>query len=149
MRKQIQILVFPYRKNKKLKCIQYCLFLREDLGVWQGIAGGVEDNETIEQSARREMFEESSIPYNSNLIVLSSFASMPAANISKTKWEKDVYVVKEYSFGVCADGIRIKLSNEHKKFKWVNYNEAIDLLKWHSNKNALWELNERINKDEC
>ena len=60
MRKPIQILVFPYRKNKKLKCIQYCLFLREDLGVWQGIAGGVEDNETIEQSALREMFEDKS-----------------------------------------------------------------------------------------
>ncbi|MGM9850175.1 MAG: NUDIX pyrophosphatase [Bacilli bacterium] len=148
MRKPIQILVIPYRKNVKLNCIEYCLFLREDLNVWQGIAGGVEDNETVEQSARREMFEESNIPYNSNLIKLSSFISMPSINISGTKWGKGIYIVKEYSFGVCADNIKIKISDEHKSFKWVDYSVAMKLLKWDSNKNALWELNERLCKND-
>lgn len=147
MRKPIQILVIPYRKNATLNCIEYCLFLREDLNVWQGIAGGVEDDETVEQSARREMFEESNIPYNSNLIELSSFVSIPSVNISGTKWGKKIYIVKEYSFGVCADDTEIIISDEHKNFKWVNYNEAIKLLKWDSNKNALWELNERLSKN--
>lgn len=148
MRKPIQVLVFPYRKDKSLNCIQYCLFLREDLNVWQGIAGGVEDNETVEQSARREIIEESNIPYDSNLVKLSSFFSMPSVNISGTKWGKGIYIVKEYSFGVCADNIEIKISDEHKTFKWVSYNEAMNLLKWDSNKNAIWELNERLSKNE-
>lgn len=147
MRKPIQILVIPYRKNTKLNCIEYCLFLREDLNVWQGIAGGVEDNETVEQSARREMFEESNIPYNSDLIELSSFVSMPSINISGTRWEKKIYIVKEYSFGVRADNIKVEISDEHKSFKWVDYSDAMKLLRWDSNKNALWELNERLCKN--
>ena len=148
MRKPIQILVIPYRKNTISNCIQYCLFLREDLNVWQGIAGVVEDDETVEQSSRREMFEESNIPYDSNLIKLSSFVSMPSINISRTRWEQGIYIIKEYSFGVCADDIEIKISDEHKMFKWFNYSEAMRLLKWDSNKNALWELNERLCKNE-
>ena len=56
--------------------------------------------------------------------------------------------MKEYSFGVCADNIKIKISDEHKSFKWVDYSVAMKLLKWDSNKNALWELNERLCKND-
>ncbi len=147
MRKPIQVLVIPYRMNTKLNCIEYCLFLREDLNVWQGIAGGVEDSESIEQAARREMYEEGNIPYNTNLVKLSSFASMPSINISGTKFEKETYIVKEYSFGVCVDDAKIKISEEHKSFKWVNYSDAMKMFEWDSNKNALWELNERLCKN--
>ena len=58
-----------------------------------------------------------------------------------------IYIVKEYSFGVCADDTEIIISDEHKIFKWVDYSEATKLLKWDSNKNALWELNERLIKN--
>jgi len=34
--------------------------------------------------------------------------------------------------------------NEHSEFKWLNYHEAIELLKWDSNKVALWELYKRL-----
>lgn len=148
MRKPIQVLVIPYRKNRNLNCFEYCLLLRDDLSVWQGIAGGVEDDETIEQSARREIFEESNIPYDSYLLRLSSFTCMPSINISKTKWDSKTYIVKEYAFGVCADGIEIHISDEHKMYKWISYDDAIKLLKWDSNKNALWELNERLCRNE-
>ena len=45
MRKPVQVLVLPYRhcKNK----IQFALFKRADLNVWQGIAGGVEEGESV------------------------------------------------------------------------------------------------------
>jgi hypothetical protein len=31
-----------------------------------------------------------------------------------------------------------------REFKWASYDEAVNLLKWDSNKNALWELKERL-----
>ena len=57
-----------------------------------------------------------------------------------------MYFVYEYSFAVDIQKNKIILSNEHKEYKWVSYNEAMKLLKYDSNKNALWELNEKIKR---
>ena len=40
------------------------------------------------------------------------------------------------------------LSSEHKEYRWVKYDEAMRLLKYDSNKTALWELNERLKMKE-
>lgn len=40
------------------------------------------------------------------------------------------------------------LSSEHKEYRWVEYDEAMRLLKYDSNKTALWELNERLKMKE-
>ena len=40
----------------------------------------------------------------------------------------------------------IKLSKEHDEYKWLSYDEAKKLLKYDSNKSALWELNEKLNR---
>jgi hypothetical protein len=39
---------------------------------------------------------------------------------------------------------RLAVSGEHRKVRWVSYDEARSLLKWDSNGDALWELNERL-----
>ena len=60
----------------------------------------------------------------------------------------DTYVIPEYAFAVeIRNDDNIQLSNEHKEYKWVEYDEAIKKLKYDSNKTALWELNERIKND--
>ena len=38
------------------------------------------------------------------------------------------------------------LGDEHSEIKWASYEEAKELLKFDSNKNALWELNERLKR---
>ena len=58
----------------------------------------------------------------------------------------NIYVVYEYAFGVLIFDEEIQLSEEHEKYKWVSYDEAIELLKYDSNKTALFELNERMKK---
>lgn len=56
-RARYQVLVIPY-------CIQdgnvqFCLFRRSDMGIWQFIAGGGEEDDiSIIESAKREAFEE-------------------------------------------------------------------------------------------
>ena len=55
--------------------------------------------------------------------------------------------IKENTFAVKIKDCDIKLSNEHKEYKWVEYDEAMEKLKYDSNKTALWELNERLKRE--
>jgi dATP pyrophosphohydrolase len=147
-RAPVQILVLPFRKGVNGK-FEYAVFKRADEAFWQGIAGGGEDYETPIEAARREVFEEAKIPSGSKFYSLQFKSSVPANAFAASKyWPKDLYVVPEHYFAVECNGIEIILSREHTEFKWVLYEEALKLLKWDSNKNALWELNERlINND--
>ena len=143
MRKPKQVLVFLYRKNKEY---EYCIFNRNKNNIWQAISGGVEDNETLFETVKREIFEETNIKVN-KIYQLSSIASIPVINITgEFNWGENTYVATEYSFGVPIENSKIKLSNEHKKFEWLTYEEAQQRLTFDSNKKALWELNERLLK---
>lgn len=142
MRRPKQVLVFLYKKV--VNDYFYCIFLRKS-GIWQGISGGVEDDEGLIDTVKREVFEETGIVV-SDIIELSSVSSIPVIDVvGDYIFGSDVYVIPEYSFGVYCDS-EIKLSLEHREYKWVSYDEAIRYLKYDSNKTALWELNERLKK---
>jgi len=141
-RQPINVLVFPYFINEEDK-IEYAIFKRSDGNWWQGISGGVEGNENIIDAAKRECWEESRIDRNSSYIKLDAVSSVPR-NIFNYNWDTDVYVVKEYSFGVKVNSKELILSDEHEEYGWFSYDECISLLKWDSNKTALWELNRRL-----
>ena len=143
MRKPKQVLVFLYRKNRN-NLYEYCIFYRKKLQFWQGLSGGVEDDETLIETVKREVFEETGIKVN-NIYQLSSISSIPVVDVTgEFSWGKDVYVVAEYSFGVFIDDYSFKLSDEHKEYGWFLFDEAYDKLKFDSNKTALWELDQRL-----
>ena len=59
-RARYQILVIPYCIQDDQ--VQFCLFRRSDMGIWQFIAGGGEEEDlSIIASAKREAFEEAGI----------------------------------------------------------------------------------------
>lgn len=143
MRAPFQILAIPYRNtdNEPL----YCVFHRSDFNQWQFIAGGGEDEEKPIEAAKREIREEVGVKAD-KIIQLDSICSIPA-DIFPYKylynWPSDIYVVPEYSFGFeCNEDI--VLSDEHSECVWLNYEDARKLLKWDSNRTALYELNCRI-----
>ena len=147
MRKPKQVLVFLYRKNKNNE-YEYCIFYRKKMKIWQAISGGVEDDETLFETVKREIKEEANL-YVNDIYQLSSVCSIPVINITgEFTWGNDVYMVNEYSFGVLVNDCEIKLSNEHKEYLWLTYSEAYQKLEYDSNKNALWELNERLLKSD-
>ena len=112
--------------------------------IWQAISGGVEDDETLIETVKREVFEETGIEAN-DIFELSSVSSIPVVNITgKFSWGNDVYVVTEHSFGVFTENNDIKLSSEHKQYEWFTFDEAYEKLEFDSNKTALWELNQRL-----
>ena len=124
-RARYQVLVIPY-------CIQdgnvqFCLFRRSDMGIWQFIAGGGEEDDiSIIESAKREAFEEAGISKTCNFFKLDTCCSIPA-NCFKN-----------------AESAFLQLSHEHTEYNWLTYAEAHTRLQYDSNKTALWELNRRI-----
>ena len=135
--------VLPYRKMDTE--FVYAILRRSDAGVWQGIAGGGEDNETPLAAAKRESFEECKIPSKALYLKLDSVTPIPVYHFNDSHlWGEDVYVIPQYAFGVDATGCNIRLSSEHTDYEWLPYAEAHELLYYHNNKNDLWELNQRL-----
>lgn len=143
MRKPKQVLVFLYRKNENGN-YEYCIFYRRRLKFWQGLSGGVEDDESLFETVKREVYEETGIKVN-DIYQLSSVSSIPVVDITgEFSWGNNVYVVSEYSFGVSLKNSDIQLSNEHQEYKWALFEEAYEKLKFDSSRTAIWELNQRL-----
>jgi len=141
MRAPFQILVIPFRRTATVP--EFAVLKRSDAGYWQFVAGGGEDDETPVQAAQRETREEIGIP--GELMRLDSFSTVPKECFAAAdSWGEEIYVIPEHYFAVNAGDNDISLSHEHTEFRWAPFEEASDLLKWDSNRNALWELNERL-----
>lgn len=145
-RAPFQVLVFPYRILAHQEVV-YAVFQRCDQGMfWQAIAGGGEDWETPLEAARREAWEEAAINPGNTYLELQSLATIPVINFVEFRDREDLYVIPEYSFGVEVAEDDLHLSHEHSGYRWLPYLEAHAVLRWESNKNALWELNLRLQK---
>lgn len=119
----------------------FCILRRADSSYWQFIAGGGENGETPIEAAKRETFEEIGVEPK-NIQQLTCIAYVPAEVIAKNKrqhWDKNTFVIPEYSFAFECD-LEPTLSNEHTEYKWLTYDEARKLLKWDSNKVAMYEI---------
>ena len=113
---------------------------------WQGICGGLEDNETIEEGARREIFEEAGIGQHLPLYFLENISYLPDNIFSdgaRLNWGENIVVVPMYFFAMPYNG-QIKLSEEHIDVKWLSYDDAYNLIYYNDQKIALYELNEKL-----
>ncbi len=143
-RAPFQILVLPYRETE---CgLEFAVFSRSDYACRQGIAGGGEDYESPLKATKRESFEEAGIPVDACFMPLQATCSVPVCNFEDGgAWEKSLYVISEYSFGVDCTNVQLVLSAEHEMFEWLSYEKAHARLTYDSNRTALWELNLRLN----
>src|SRR5947208_8570655 len=99
-RAAFQVLVIPFHVDPHGEP-RYLLLKRADKNVWQWIAGGGEDDEEPEQTARREALEEAGIPQGTRLIRLEPMTSIPAIHLSDRHiWADGLYVLSEFSVGV-------------------------------------------------
>ena len=139
MRAPFQILSVPYHFIKGELC--FCVFRRADSDIWQFIAGGGENNEKPIQAAQREIKEETGVTE------LKSVAFVPTEIVAETMrmhWDKNIFVIPEYSFAFECNADPA-ISREHSEYKWLPYNDVRKLLKWDSNKVAMYEIMCRLN----
>jgi len=143
-RAPFQVLVFPYHRREDGEFV-YAVFRRGDDGTaWQAIAGGGEDDESPMAAARREAWEEAGIEPGRPYLELASRASIPVIHFAELRDREDLFVIPEHCFAVeVADG-DLKISDEHTEYAWLTFAEAHAVLRWDSNKTALWELDRRL-----
>jgi dATP pyrophosphohydrolase len=142
-RAPFQVLVLPYRRSGER--LEYAVFRRADLGVWQGIAGGGEDDETPDEAARREVFEEAGISSSSTVQRLASMSAIAVEHFSdRQSWDPSLETIPEYSYAVDAGRQPLDLSVAHTDVRWVDLEEGLVMLEWESNRAALRELHERL-----
>ncbi|MBD2809862.1 NUDIX domain-containing protein [Xenorhabdus sp. Vera] len=145
MRLPAQVLVVPYQvKDGELL---FTILKRRDMDMWQWIAGGVEENESIVDAALRESEEELGI-HSSKLEImpLESKCSIPKLYFEARKnWPDDIYTVTEHTFAVrMAPDSEISLSSEHSLYKIIKFSELENYNTWDSNRTAAWELHQRL-----
>lgn len=144
MRQPIQVSIYPVRHVSGHW--EYLLLRRVPSrgGFWQGVTGGVEEDEDFVEAARRELIEETGfVPIALERIDYSY--SFPIEN----KWSHMYAGVKkiiEYVFVVYVDSQQEPIidSNEHDQYRWCHFNEALGLLTWPENKDALKRCNSVI-----
>jgi len=140
-RAPLQVLVLPYRTSRVL---ELAMFRRVDADVWQFVAGGGVVGESVEQSARREGFEEAAIPTDAVYHRLASQGSVPVECFeARETWPSGLTHVPEYCFAVEMSG-RIELSREHDRFEWLGVDAALERLTFESNRRAAMELRMRL-----
>ena len=103
----------------------------KDGGFWQTMTGTVEGNETLEETLKREIYEETGLTGKSDYpSILYSFI-----------WRRDNEEYLEIVFQFRSNSDNIKLSREHTDYAWLTQNDAIDRVKTENNKNAIRQMN--------
>jgi dATP pyrophosphohydrolase len=138
MRLPIQIQAILYRKTNTKT--QYLLLRRisDAGGFWQPVTGGIEEGETKIQALKREIQEETGI--NNPTKIINNVYCCEFWDYYKR--EACHRLIKEHVFGVeISSNEKITISHEHTEYKWCTFKEALELLKWKENKEALKKLN--------
>lgn len=141
-RAAFQVLVFPYLRMES--GLYYAVFHRADGDVWQGISGGGEDAETPLEAAQREVSEEAGIKPSSVWLPLKSKVMLPVEKVAGYLWGPHVHFIPEYTFGVAVKRKSLTLSEEHTVYRWCDFETALSLLTYESNRLALRELQGRL-----
>jgi dATP pyrophosphohydrolase len=132
MRLPIQVEAIVFRRNGNIT--EYLLLKRlpERNGFWQPVTGGVEEGETREEALRREIMEETGVENMVAVIEGLHYFEFSDPNL-----------YKEYVYGIeVSPSEEIMFDQkEHSDYRWCSFQEALQLLHWKENKEALKKLN--------
>ncbi len=148
MRIPIQVLVYPVRY--KDDTWEFLLLRRIESrgGFWQGVTGHTERGERLIDAAKRELLEETS--FVSSLIFHTDFSyTIPLDEKHAEDYPPDTKEIPEYVFIARIDPSDNPTLDplEHNDWKWCSFDEALDLLFWETNKEALIYCNNYLTEE--
>ncbi len=96
--------------------------------LWQGVAGKIETGEEAWQTAIRELKEETGLSPKRMFVAdhVSSFYEVHGDRINQVP-----------VFGIEVDSEKVILSDEHSDYRWVDLDEAMDLLVWRGQRTGI------------
>jgi dATP pyrophosphohydrolase len=138
MRQPIQVAVYCARRTPRGWEFLLLHRLPDNFPIWQGVTGGVEDDESPLDCARREFAEETGLrPVLLQSIDYSHRFPLDDRWRDKYGWEVDW--ITEHNFIAVVEGRSDPVISpaEHDRFLWCTLDEALDLMYWPENKKAL------------
>jgi len=148
VRQPIQVLVYPVRYTVEGNR-EYLLLRRIPSrgGFWQGVTGGVERNEDLVEAASRELIEETGL-VTSDLRTINHSYSFPVEDRFRYLYPSDTESITEYVFVArITNAQEPELSEEHDQYRWCKFDEALSLLRWPDNIEALKRCNKLLTPD--
>ena len=130
---QVEVIIFKVTNGEPL----FLLLKRapDRGGFWQPVTGGIEKGEDFKESALREMEEETGI--SEPIKILENIHYFEFEPNGGHGW------AKEYVFGIqVSEDAEAVISPEHTHQKWCTLNEALDLLKYETNKVGFRKIGE-------
>ena len=110
---------------------------------WQPITGGLEEGETKIVALKREVKEETGIKNTVRIMKDLHYDEF----WDFFKQDDCQRLIKEFAYGVeISPNDKIVMIGEHFKYRWCSFEEALKLLKWKGNKEALEKLNEILSR---
>lgn len=132
--------------RKVADSFEFLLLLRTPVkgSFWQPVTGGVESfDESVLDAAFREVSEETGIGKNDVRKVHKDVYTFTMDKDYLTGAPQPIQT--EYVFGFEVGDVSVVLApEEHVEYKWVDFDTALDMLKWDSNKTAFRELKKLI-----
>jgi len=138
MRIPIQVLIYPVRRTGSEWEYLILKRVKNRGGFWQGVTGAPENNESLSEGAKRELYEETGYsPFN--LIKTDISYIIPMEDRWKDIYPEGTKEIPEYLFiaKIYESGSPKIDSIEHNDWKWCTYEEAMNLLSLEDNKRAL------------
>lgn len=131
IRPSVQAVIFDEDTKKLLLIEKFDLIKKEN--VWRLVKGGVEEGETEQQALKREIFEEVGLK---NIQILDKIYSY------KYTWRNLIHIVSVYLIKASMSEKVIlqtdtKLETPIVDFAWVSKEQAIKMLFWKDEKEAV------------
>lgn len=137
MRQPVQVLIYPVRTVGSRWEVLLLRRAASRGGFWQGVTGGVEDGEGLLEAARRELYEETGL-VPSALEQIDYSYSFPVEEQWRHLYAAGVEEIVEHVFIALVDRQQEPtLTWEHDQWQWCGYDQALRLLTWPGNIEAL------------
>jgi dATP pyrophosphohydrolase len=134
--RSVQVVIFSDQKLDR----EYLLLRRVASlgGFWQSVTGSLEEGESHQQTACREVREETGIEIEpKDLIDLRVTNRFEISPLWKSKYAPGITHNEEVCFAVSTARRSVTVDpTEHDSYRWADYRESIELLYWESNKRA-------------
>jgi dihydroneopterin triphosphate diphosphatase len=134
--RSVQVVIFAQAETG----VEYLLLRRvaSHGGFWQPVTGSLEEDETHREAAAREVEEETGIRHREgDLIELGVVNVFEIAPRWRVKYAPGVTHNEEVCFALKADKCEVRIDPiEHEAYTWVDYDTALQMLYWESNKRA-------------
>ena len=118
------------------------------LSFWQGVTGGVESEETIEQTAVRELTEETGFAPD-DLQAIGYTYTFPADEFFRDMYETQPDEITQHVFvaRVLAGSEPTLDAVEHDQYRWCSFEEALNLLYWWDDKESIKRVETFLNAE--